>query len=49
MAKKKGKEKQKQEDSSPQRVKRSSRLKGKWRKAQTKGPHFIDLGEETPK
>jgi len=47
MEKKKGKGKQKQKDSSPQRVRRSSRLKGKLRKTQTKGPHFIDLGEET--
>lgn len=49
MAKKKGKEKQKEEDNSPKYVRRSSRLKGKWRKAQTKGPHFIDLGGGTPK
>ena len=48
MAKKRGKEKQKEKDSSPQYVRRSSRLKGKWRKVQTKGPHFIDLGEATP-
>ena len=48
MAKKKGKEKQKEGDSSPQRVRRSSRLKGELRKTQTKGPHFIDLVEETP-
>ena len=45
---KKGKEKQKEKDSSPQHVRRSIRLKGKWRKAQKKGPHFIDLGEGTP-
>ena len=48
MAKKKGKGKQKKKDSGPQHVRRSSRLKGKLRKTQTKGPHFIDLGEETP-
>ena len=48
MTKKRGKEKQKETDSSPQYVRRSSRLKGKWKKTQTKGPHFIDLGEVTP-
>ena len=48
MAKNRGKEKQKGKDSGPQRVRRSSRLKRKLRKTQTKGPHFIDLGEETP-
>ena len=47
MAKKKEKGKQKQKDSGPQRVRRSSILKGKLRKTQMKGPHFIDLGEET--
>jgi len=49
-AKKKGKEKQSREekDTSPQHVRRSSRLKGKLRIVQTKGPHFIDLGGETP-
>ena len=47
MVKKTEKGKQKQKDSVPQRVRRSSRLKGKLRKTQMKGPHFIDLGEET--
>jgi len=37
------------EDTSSQNLRRSSRLKGKLRKVQTKGPHFIDLGGETPK
>jgi len=36
------------EDTSSQNLRRSSRLKGKLSKVQTKGPHFIDLGEETP-
>jgi len=47
---KKGKEKQSREekDTSPQHVRRSSRLKGKLRTMQTKGPHFIYLGGETP-
>ena len=36
------------EDTSSQNLRRSSRLKGKLRKVQTKGPHFIDLGGETP-
>lgn len=35
------------EDTSSQNLRRSSRLKGKLRKVQTKGPHFIDLGRET--
>lgn len=48
MAKKKGKGKQKEKDRSPQYVRRSSRIKGKWRKTQTKGPHFVDLGEGIP-
>jgi len=48
MTKKKGKEKQKEKDSSPQYVRRSNGLKGNMRKVQTKGPHFIDLGEVTP-
>ena len=47
IAKKKEKGKQKKKDSGPQRVRRSSKLKGKLRKTQMKGPHFIDLGEET--
>ena len=38
-----------EEDTSPQHVRRSSRLKGKLKTVKTKGPHFIDLGEETPK
>ena len=37
-----------EEDTSPQPVRRSSRLKGKLKTVKTKGPHFIDLGEETP-
>lgn len=36
------------EDISSQNLRRSSRLKGKPRKGQPKGPHFIDLGGETP-
>ena len=36
------------EDTSSQNLRRSSRLKGKLRKVQTKGPHFIDLGGGTP-
>ena len=49
-AKKKGKEKQsgEKEDTSPQNLRRSSKIKGKLRKIQTKGPRFIDLGRETP-
>ena len=48
-AKRKGKEKQnvEKEDTSSQNLRRSSRLKGKLRKVQMKGPHFIDLGGET--
>ncbi len=38
-----------EESTSPQYLRRSSRLRGKWRKTQVKGPHFIDLGGETPK
>ena len=34
---------------SPQYLRRSSKLRGKGRKTQVKGPHFIDLGGETPK
>ena len=37
------------EDTSSQNLRRSSKLKGKLRKVQTKGPHFIDLGGETQK
>ena len=33
---------------SPQYLRRSSRIRGRWRKTQGKGPHFIDLGGETP-
>lgn len=33
---------------SPQYLRRSSRLRGRWRKTQVKGPHFIDFGGETP-
>lgn len=49
-ANRKGKEKQSVEkgDTSSQNLRRSSRLKGKLRKIKTKGPHFIDLGGETP-
>jgi len=47
ISKKAEKGKQKQKGSVPQCVRRSSRLKGKLRKTQIKGPHFIDLGEET--
>lgn len=36
------------EDTSPQHVRRSSRLKGKLKTVKTKRLHFIDLGEETP-
>lgn len=36
------------EDINPQNLRRSSRLKGKLRKIQIKGPRFIDLGGETP-
>jgi len=36
------------EHTSSKNLRRSSRLKGKLRKVQTKGPHFIDLGGETP-
>lgn len=35
-------------DTSLQNLRRSSKLKGKLRKVQNKGPHFIDLGGETP-
>jgi len=35
------------EDTSSQNLRRSPGLKGKLRKVQTKGPHFIDLGGET--
>jgi len=35
------------EDTSSQNLRRSSRLKGKLRKVQIKGTHFIDLGGET--
>jgi len=50
-ARKKEKEKQSMEEegTSPQHLRRSIRLRGKWRKAQPKGPHFIDLGGGTPK
>lgn len=46
----KGKEKQSVEkgDTSSQNLRRSSKLKGKLKKVQTKGAHFIDLGGETP-
>lgn len=37
-----------EEGTSPQHLRRSSRIRGKWRKVQTKGLHFIDLGGETP-
>ena len=37
-----------EESTSPQPLRRSNRLRGKWRKAQIKGPQFIDLGGETP-
>ena len=37
-----------EEGTSPQHLRRSSRLRGKWRKVQSKGPYFIDLGGETP-
>lgn len=37
----------KEEGTSRQHLRRSTRLRGKWRKAQTKGPHFIDLGGGT--
>ena len=49
-ANRKGKEKQsgEKEDTNPQNLRRSSRLKGKLRKIQIKGPHYIDLGGETP-
>ena len=40
MAKKKGKEKKKEGDSSPQRVRRSNRLKGKWKKTQKRTPFY---------
>ena len=48
-AKRKGKEKQSVEkgDTSSQNLRRSYRLKGKLKKVQTKGAHFIDLGGET--
>ena len=50
IAKKKEKRKQSMEEgsTSPQYLRRSIRLRGKWRKKQVKGPHFIDLGGETP-
>jgi len=44
----KGKQIMEEESTSPQYLRRSSRLKGKWRRTQVKGPHFIDLGGETP-
>jgi len=37
-----------EEDTSPQLVRRSSRLRGKLKTEKTKGPHFIDLGGRTP-
>lgn len=45
----KGKEKKSVEkgDTSSQNLRRRSRLKGKLKKVQTKGAHFIDLGGET--
>ena len=46
--KEKGKQSTEEESTSPQHLRRSNRLRGKWRKAQIKGPHFIDLGGETP-
>ena len=48
--KEKGKEKQSIEKrgASSQGLRRSSRLKGKLKKMQIKGAHFIDLGGETP-
>ena len=46
--KEKGKHSMEEESTSPQYLRRSSRLRGKWRKTQVKGPHFIDLGGETP-
>lgn len=49
-AKEKGKDKQSIEKgyTSSQGLRRSSRLKGKLKKTQIKGAHFIDLGGETP-
>lgn len=44
----KGKKIMEEESTSPQYLRRSSRLKRKWRRTQVKGPHFIDLGGETP-
>lgn len=46
--KEKGEQIMEEESTSPQYLRRSNRLKGKWRRTQVKGPHFIDLGGETP-
>ena len=45
--KEKGKQSMEEESTSPQPLRRSNMLRGKWRKAQIKGPHFVDLGGET--
>ena len=47
--KEKGKQSMEEGSTSPQYLRRSSRLRGKGRQTQVKGPHFIDLGGETPK